>query len=235
MTGGGESILEDQGLLPEQPAHSQSQALPHDDNKLISRESKEERVGTPYYLAPELWKGHKCTKKSDIWALGVILYELCCLGYPYPATNEEELKQKVLNDKPEKFPNHVSKEFQELINKMLRKDASKRPCIEEIIYSDLFQQKAQQNLITLPLILNKTKLNHMYNIGKIDKMEVKLSNHQKKLLGFEIISEQDRLKFDSSRPTSRSSVLSKNKGLGEERKEKSPLQSNRSIPKPTSK
>lgn len=107
-----------------------------------NQESKEERVGTPYYLAPELWKGQKCTKKSDIWALGVILFELCCMGYPYPATNEEELKQKVLNDKPEKFPNNVSKEFQELINKMLRKEANKRPCIEEIIYSDLFQQKA---------------------------------------------------------------------------------------------
>lgn len=30
-----------------------------------------------------------------------------------------------------------------MINKMLQKDASKRPCIEEIIYSETFQTKAQ--------------------------------------------------------------------------------------------
>ena len=51
-------------------------------------ENEEEgRVGTPFYLAPELWtKPAKYSKKSDIWALGVILYEMCCLEYPFPAT-----------------------------------------------------------------------------------------------------------------------------------------------------
>ena len=32
----------------------------------------------------------------DIWALGVILYELCCLDYPFPATEMEEL-EKLIN------------------------------------------------------------------------------------------------------------------------------------------
>lgn len=104
-------------------------------------------MGTPYYLAPELWKGGKCSKKSDIWALGVILYEMCCFNYPFPANTEEELVPKVLNDKPQKFPNHVTTEFKEIILKMLKKDASKRPCIEELIYSDTFQSKATKNHI----------------------------------------------------------------------------------------
>ena len=38
-----------------------------------------QKVGTPFYLAPELWNNKPCTKKSDIWALGVILYEVCAL------------------------------------------------------------------------------------------------------------------------------------------------------------
>jgi NIMA (never in mitosis gene a)-related kinase len=37
------------------------------------------KVGTPFYLAPELWNDKPCSKKSDIWALGVILYEICAL------------------------------------------------------------------------------------------------------------------------------------------------------------
>ena len=57
-----------------------------------NRESVTERkVGTPFYLAPELWEDKKCTKKSDIWSLGVILYELCTFKYPYMANNMEEL------------------------------------------------------------------------------------------------------------------------------------------------
>ena len=40
---------------------------------------QQSRVGTPYYLSPEIWKSKRYSKESDIWALGVILYELCCL------------------------------------------------------------------------------------------------------------------------------------------------------------
>ena len=65
----------------------------------VSHETDDEvqRVGTPYYLAPELWKNNKHTKASDIWALGVVLYEMCAHKYPYDANNIEELEEKVSN------------------------------------------------------------------------------------------------------------------------------------------
>ena len=50
------------------------------------------KVGTPFYLAPELispneqdGKMHPYTPKSDMWALGVILYEMCALRKPFIA------------------------------------------------------------------------------------------------------------------------------------------------------
>lgn len=45
--------------------------------KLIVPHAKQ--VGTPYYLSPELCEDRPYNRKSDVWALGCILYELCTL------------------------------------------------------------------------------------------------------------------------------------------------------------
>jgi eukaryotic-like serine/threonine-protein kinase len=41
-------------------------------------------AGTPDYMAPELWRGEKASPASDVYALGVILYELAVGRRPYP-------------------------------------------------------------------------------------------------------------------------------------------------------
>ena len=63
-----------------------------------------QKVGTPYYLAPELWQNKHQTKASDIWALGVVLYEMCAHKYPYDAQNIEELKAKLKQQAPPAAP-----------------------------------------------------------------------------------------------------------------------------------
>lgn len=63
---------------------------------------------------------------------------------------------------------------------MLKKDFSKRPDIEEVIYTDAFQTKAQKLGMTLPLALNKKKLQHQYSIGKLD---IDLTDKQRRLAG----------------------------------------------------
>lgn len=44
-------------------------------------------VGTPHYLSPEMCEGKRYGKKTDMWALGCILYELCSLKKAFEASN----------------------------------------------------------------------------------------------------------------------------------------------------
>ncbi|CAE7938502.1 NEK5, partial [Symbiodinium sp. KB8] len=48
-------------------------------------------VGTPYYLSPELCQGHAYNAKSDLWALGCVLYEMATLQHPFEASNQGAL------------------------------------------------------------------------------------------------------------------------------------------------
>jgi len=51
-------------------------------------------AGTPIYMAPEVWQG-KYTKKSDIWSIGVILYEMLTGAPPFLADSLDSLRKKI--------------------------------------------------------------------------------------------------------------------------------------------
>ncbi len=42
-------------------------------------------IGTPYYLSPEVWENRPYNNKSDIWAMGCVLYELTTLRHTFEA------------------------------------------------------------------------------------------------------------------------------------------------------
>ncbi|MFY2562497.1 protein kinase domain-containing protein [Corallococcus terminator] len=56
--------------------------------------------GTPLYLAPELWRGESASRASDIYALGVLLHELCTGSAPHEHVPLSELKRAVLEQRP---------------------------------------------------------------------------------------------------------------------------------------
>lgn len=52
-------------------------------------------LGTPRYAAPEVWRGARATVQSDLYSLGVMLYELLSGEPPYPQTSMSELEAAV--------------------------------------------------------------------------------------------------------------------------------------------
>ena len=95
-------------------------------------------MGTPFYLAPELIgtdeygsERQAYTPKSDIWALGIILFELCSLRKPFNGENEEELYKNVREAKPQNIPS-ISRSLMQLIFNLLHKDPNRRPSTKDI-------------------------------------------------------------------------------------------------------
>jgi serine/threonine protein kinase/formylglycine-generating enzyme required for sulfatase activity len=54
------------------------------------------QIGTPRYMAPEIWSGESATPRSDLYSLGVLLYELVTGEVPYPQRDRAALEEAVV-------------------------------------------------------------------------------------------------------------------------------------------
>lgn len=72
-------------------------------------------VGTPYYLSPEIVQSKPYNSKTDIWSLGVMLYELCALKPPFDAPSIHLLSMKIVRGIYNPIPYNFSHEIKNLI------------------------------------------------------------------------------------------------------------------------
>lgn len=56
-------------------------------------------VGTPYFLSPEIIENKPYSFKSDIWSLGVLLYEMCTHKPPFTAESLHFLALRIVRGK----------------------------------------------------------------------------------------------------------------------------------------
>ncbi|KHJ31819.1 putative protein kinase [Erysiphe necator] len=84
-------------------------------------------VGTPFYMSPEICAAERYTLKSDIWALGCIIYELCSREPPFNAKTHFQLIQKIKEGKVSPLPNIYSNDLKRVINSCLIVNPDRRP------------------------------------------------------------------------------------------------------------
>ena len=91
--------------------------------------------GTPFYLSPELIAGEPYHSPSDVWALGVVLYEAACLVRPFDGNNIGSVALAVMRKEPPPFPRpaRFSPELERIVESMLRKSAAERATLAQLL------------------------------------------------------------------------------------------------------
>mgnify|MGYP002624316320 CR=1 FL=1 len=119
-------------------------------------------VGTPYYLSPEICQNKPYDEKSDVWSLGVVLYELITLNKPFDSESQMGLFMKILKGKPAPIHNTIKHSYsQKLINlileNLLDKDPLTRFSIQQTINCGIFNKFFREKEIKQKLLSKKIK------------------------------------------------------------------------------
>ena len=83
-------------------------------------------VGTPSYLSPELCEGKIYNEKSDIWALGCILYEIAKLRKMFEGSSLPMIVMKIMKGKYTPLPDPYSDGLRDLVASCVQLDPDKR-------------------------------------------------------------------------------------------------------------
>jgi len=85
------------------------------------------------WLAPEVLKGKKPTKASDVWSFGCLLYELVARKIPYHEIgNDDQVITKIIEGQRLEAPHNTPEDLENLMLACWEYDEEARPSFEEI-------------------------------------------------------------------------------------------------------
>ncbi|XP_030836865.1 serine/threonine-protein kinase Nek1 isoform X2 [Strongylocentrotus purpuratus] len=103
-------------------------------------------IGTPYYLSPEMCENKPYNNKSDIWALGCVLYETLTLKHAFEAGNMKNLVLKIIRGSYPPVSPRYSYEVRNLVAQLFKRSARDRPSINSVLKKPFVQKRIEKFL-----------------------------------------------------------------------------------------
>jgi NIMA (never in mitosis gene a)-related kinase 2 len=136
-------------------------------------------LGSPYYMSPEQCNGQGYNEKSDIWSLGIVLYELAQLTPPFMATNQLSLALKIKEGSFKRIPSRYTEELMRVIKWMLQVEPEERPNVEDLLNLPHVSMRLRERAL-------KRNLQHMKKKEEeVVRKEEKLRSKQQSILAKE--------------------------------------------------
>ena len=127
-----------------------STQLMHSFSKKISK------IGTPFYMSPEVIMQNKYNYKCDIWSLGITSYEMAEGEPPFSKTKPYLVLKKIITHPPNGLKNKDkwSKDFNDFVEKCLTYDPNERPSAKDLLKHPFIVKNNRGNNIISELINN---------------------------------------------------------------------------------
>uniref|UniRef100_A0A5F8G9A2 non-specific serine/threonine protein kinase n=1 Tax=Monodelphis domestica TaxID=13616 RepID=A0A5F8G9A2_MONDO len=103
-------------------------------------------IGTPYYLSPEICENKPYNNKSDIWALGCVLYEMCTLKHAFEAGNMKNLVLKIISGSFPPVSLHYSFDLRSLLSQLFKRNPRDRPSVNSILEKNFIAKRIEKFL-----------------------------------------------------------------------------------------
>jgi Tol biopolymer transport system component len=100
-------------------------------------------IGTAPYMSPEQARGESLDARTDIWSLGVVLYEMLTGKQPFVGETSQDVIASILRDDFSPLPPEFSDNLKWMVKKALRKEAGDRYQTARELFSDLRELQGQ--------------------------------------------------------------------------------------------
>lgn len=177
--------------------------------KVLKEDFTQTQIGSPSYLAPEVWNQESYSYNCDVFSLGCVFFQFASLKLPFEAISMDDLYKKINNQQVTRIPTKYSDDLNSVIRIMLTKNPRIRPSVDDLIQNASVRLKIkelnlrpnpasetepQMLMATINLPTNFSKLNQVFQKYKKARAVSVSDRHTYRDLSFSSRKVSDNLK-----------------------------------------